>query len=187
MGSERLISKLLLNMLLLFIYSWLRIRNSTASLYLIRIQSMKFIVLLISIFISGYVYSDENCMTSSQVEAQIEKRLQDAAFAFEVKYGFKSDIEQLEMLGAIRSELDPVHSANLIRELDRLSNTIMRSLETMVTLTLVDNYELEFKRDMERTLAMHYDTREKYESVEGDMELINLSKAVGYSNASQND
>ncbi len=146
---------------------------------------MKYIILLISIFISGYVYSDEDCMTSSQVESQVEELLEAADMAFEIKYKFESRIEQLSLFGMVRSNLDPDYSAQLIHNLDRLSNSTMGLLET--SLKFVENYEVDFKSKMERTLSFHYELREEYGSVEGDAELISLSKAVGYNNASQDD
>jgi len=161
------------------------LRPCWQALYLIRSQTVKFIILLISILISGYVYSDEDCMTSSQVELQVEKILKAADMAFELKYKFESRIEQLGMYGSVRNELDPVHNAKLIHTLDRLSNSTMGLLEA--SFKFVENYEVDFKRKMERTLSFHYEIREKYGSVEGDTDLISLSEAVGYNNASQDD
>ncbi|MGK0445209.1 MAG: hypothetical protein ACJA1U_002149 [Bermanella sp.] len=124
-------------------------------------------------------------MTSSQVESQMEKLLEAADVAFELKYKFESRIEQLSLFGTVRSELDPIHNAQLIHDIDRLSNSTMSLLEA--SLKFVENYEVDFKRKMERTLSFHYELREKYGAVEGDTDLISLSRAVGYSNASQGD
>lgn len=145
---------------------------------------MKYLVIL-TIFLSVNASSSDECLTSSQVEEQVEDYLKIAELAYEAKYKFESHLEMLYVYGMVRGKLDTVRNAETIHSFDRLSNSTMRLVES--SLQFVEDYDLNYKNKMERVLALHYANRERYGSVEGDENLISLSKAVGYNNASHED
>lgn len=137
---------------------------------------MKYLFILL-LSISGYANSDSDCIPPSQAEIILKT----AEIAYEAKYKFESHIEMLNLYGIVRDKLDPIHNTQLIHSLDRLSNSMMGLIQS--SLKFVEDYESNFRSDLERVLHLHYSIREKYESVEGDEELNSLSKAVGYNNA----
>ena len=145
---------------------------------------MKYLVFL-TIFLSVCASSNDNCLTSSQIKEQVKNYLKIAEPGYEAKYKFESHLEMLNVYGLARGKLDPARNAETIHMFDRLSNATMRLVES--GLQFVEDYDLNYKNKMERVLALHYANRDSYSSVEGDENLISLSKAVGYNNASHED